>query len=300
MTRWERPLTANEITLGDPRSNKTTMSWLGVETLRVGETGPLATSAQAEQSRTAPGDPAPGATQQLVVRVNQAIANAAQQTANTIAETLARVQSSLNALAPVLRVQSEEIQSANNTGDDVTPAIESPQLEAEAEETPPTPTESSPQPARQDDQPNTAGAPPSPVGGGDGAGGQDGSDPDAPEPTDSPTDRDVPATSVNSEDLGQPLSAGGLRIITKRPSRSIYSEIVSGSASVTVAIYFDKSGKATLVQLKESSGKSSIDNPVLNAAYEWRAIPHIQGGQEPEVAYTIPESGVVLTFRIRL
>ena len=169
----------------------------------------------------------------------------------------------------------------------------------------PTPTEPTPQSAQPTEtpvaEPTETPAPtptpaqPSPAPGGGSPGGL----PDTP-PVEDPSDRQSPATAVDAKDLGQPLSAGGLRIITQRPDRSVYSEITSGRAQVTIRITFDKSGSVSVVDLVKSGGKASIDNPVINAAYEWRAISGDSGDPGGNPGYTLPESGVSLTFVIRL
>lgn len=287
--------------LGDPSTDRKTLNWLGVETLDAGESGTLSDTAQAEQSLDA--SAAPNQTRawrelaQRTAAFEQAISEAVEsrrQAAMSLAEAIAEAASGLPDILSALQSDGEAVGAGESAdpaltetaeqGNDRSEAVEEADLEGEstkiAKEN--TPTQGSINEASQ--AAGTANEQTEPTQ----------------EPVATPADREVPATAVNEKDLGQPLFAGGLRITTKRPDQSIYSEITSGRTSVRIKIYFNSEGKVVRVEPVGKPGKASVVNPVINAAYEWTAKPgNSEDGTENGV-YTIPESGVSLTFVIRL
>lgn len=95
-----------------------------------------------------------------------------------------------------------------------------------------------------------------------------------------PDDRESDATTtemtIRQNDLGQVVARQGLRIQTYRPQFDATTrqlELRTRRGRVTAVIRFTKSGSVLLASLKEgtATGVDSIDQPILDSVYRWRA-----------------------------
>jgi predicted RNA-binding protein YlqC (UPF0109 family) len=93
-------------------------------------------------------------------------------------------------------------------------------------------------------------------------------------------DRESDATSpeiqVRTNELGKVLARQGLRIQTFRPkfdATTKQHELRSRQGSVTAIIRFTKDGSVVSASIKPGteSGQSTIDEPILDSVYKWRA-----------------------------
>ncbi|MBA4029293.1 MAG: hypothetical protein C0475_09230 [Planctomyces sp.] len=124
-------------------------------------------------------------------------------------------------------------------------------------------------------------------GGGGGGGPQAGGDPgDA-------SDRDSDATSVRRRGVyrqGQIDVGQGLELKTVRPRFSVATRVFGLPRPPVVEIVFGPDGAVKRARVvRASGGGDSVDEPVLNAAYQWRAVGRLLGelGPKGEVAVTI-------------
>jgi hypothetical protein len=76
---------------------------------------------------------------------------------------------------------------------------------------------------------------------------------------------------VEADQLGAPVETRGLKLITVRPKFSSFTRATVRPTPPRITIHFDHRGVATKVVLDRSSGSSDVDQPVINAAYRWRA-----------------------------
>jgi hypothetical protein len=91
--------------------------------------------------------------------------------------------------------------------------------------------------------------------------------------------------------MGRPLAAKGLRVLTKRPYFDELTSVTTAPRAPLAEIEFDRTGKAVNCTLLESSGFPSVDQPILDSLYGWRAQ-----GKELEKL----KPGETAKFRIRL
>jgi len=110
------------------------------------------------------------------------------------------------------------------------------------------------------------------------------------------SDRESDATSTitarpDQWKMGRPLAAKGLRVLTKRPYFDELTSVTTAPRAPLAEIEFDRTGKAVNCTLLESSGFPSVDQPILDSLYGWRAQ-----GKELEKL----KPGETAKFRIRL
>lgn len=110
------------------------------------------------------------------------------------------------------------------------------------------------------------------------------------------SDRESDATSTitarpDQWKMGRPLAAKGLRVLTKRPYFDELTSVTTAPRAPLAQIEFDRTGKAVNCTLLESSGFPSVDQPILDSLYGWRAQ-----GKELEKL----KPGETAKFRIRL
>jgi hypothetical protein len=89
-------------------------------------------------------------------------------------------------------------------------------------------------------------------------------------------EREAPAVrmvTVDERELGEPLEGFGLRIITRRPRFSIYTELRARIGNPRAVVDFGTNGLVRRVEWVKRSGNTDVDAAVLNALYTWKAIP---------------------------
>lgn len=98
---------------------------------------------------------------------------------------------------------------------------------------------------------------------------------------------------------GQPAAGRGLEITTTRPRFANLTLLTASPRDAIARIAFGRDGKPVKVELVQSTGRPDVDQPLLNALYQWRAkgkellaLPEPLPGREPAT--------IDLTFRIVL
>jgi hypothetical protein len=89
-------------------------------------------------------------------------------------------------------------------------------------------------------------------------------------------DREAPATQrmlVDAQDLGEPIEAFGLRVLTRRPTFSLVTEIRARVRNPRVVVDFGGSGRVEGVHFLVRSGHRDVDADLENALWAWRAVP---------------------------
>lgn len=71
--------------------------------------------------------------------------------------------------------------------------------------------------------------------------------------------------------LGRPAASQGLEIITRRPSFTGLTVVTANPRNPLIRVVFGKTGEVVEVEVLETSGVRDIDEPVVNAAYLWKA-----------------------------
>ncbi len=74
--------------------------------------------------------------------------------------------------------------------------------------------------------------------------------------------------------LGRPAAGEGLRIITKRPKRNLFSTFTRVTAmpdNPVIEVQFDRSGRVFGATVTKSSGFPDVDGPLLASVYSWMA-----------------------------
>lgn len=88
-------------------------------------------------------------------------------------------------------------------------------------------------------------------------------------------DRESLAASIERAtrvELGQPLAAAGLRIETRSPRHiTPLTRATTRPRDPVVRIFFGADGRVREAVILRSSGHRNIDQPILDAVYEWRA-----------------------------
>ncbi len=96
---------------------------------------------------------------------------------------------------------------------------------------------------------------------------------------------------------GHPAAAQGLDIVTKRPNFTRLTRVVAyPERNPLFKVTFNSRGVVTKVKLVESSGVKDVDEPVINAIYQWTA----KGKALAELASGDPASGLTISVRILL
>jgi hypothetical protein len=95
---------------------------------------------------------------------------------------------------------------------------------------------------------------------------------------------------------GHPAAAQGLDITTKRPNFTRLTRVTAYPGNPLLKVTFNAQGIVTKVILLESSGVPDVDEPVINAIYEWKA----KGKALAELTSADPDSGITFNVRILL
>lgn len=100
-------------------------------------------------------------------------------------------------------------------------------------------------------------------------------------PDDRESDATTPELTIRQHDLGRVVARQGLRIQTFRPDFDATTrqyelrarQIEARSRRVTAVIQFQKNGAVLMAQLKPgaATGVETIDGPILDSVYRWRA-----------------------------
>lgn len=235
------------VKLGIEKSDAVTPSWLGFET----PTPHVAAPSTTEQS---PLTRAEGSQ-----RDNFARTMAASLQAST-AQALAEARTLLDVFRDRLAQSQAEARQRR---------------EAQAQEQ----TEAPAQPA-EEPTPETVPAEPTPAQDDQGEGSPGIQDTRSAPPSSEPTD-------LRRLELGRVVSAQGLRINTTRMHLTSLQRAYRPSQSPLVEIFFDHEGKVSQARVPpgRGSGRSDIDQALINAIYEWTAqgepIDQLQEGDAP-------------------
>ncbi len=117
---------------------------------------------------------------------------------------------------------------------------------------------------------------------------------DSAEPGDD--EREAPATrrlELREEQLGEPVEAFGLQILTRRPRFTLYTEIRARIGNPRVLLVFDRKGVVRELKWVNRSGDADVDSAVANALYQWKAVP----SREEDTRDTLPTE---IEFTVRL
>ena len=93
---------------------------------------------------------------------------------------------------------------------------------------------------------------------------------------------------------GQVLATQGLEIITIKPIFTHNTKLLTRPNNMVVRIRFNRAGRVVSATMLESSGVTTVDEPVMNAIYRWEA----KGEALLRLPLNDPEAGVDLDFRI--
>jgi hypothetical protein len=87
-------------------------------------------------------------------------------------------------------------------------------------------------------------------------------------------DRDSPARSTEAPvkvEPGKPVAAEGLEIQTVRAKWTHTTLLTSRPKNPVIRVFFDREGRVAKAVFERSSGTKFVDEPLLNAVYQWRA-----------------------------
>ena len=101
---------------------------------------------------------------------------------------------------------------------------------------------------------------------------------------------------VELRKVGNPLAAAGLDIKTVRPKFTHYTTLTVAPRSPLIRVEFDRKGVVVSAVLLESSGHKDVDNPILDAIYQWRATGKPLESIDPDGS----PATVAIEFRIVL
>ncbi len=112
------------------------------------------------------------------------------------------------------------------------------------------------------------------------------------------SDATSPEVQVRTNDLGKVLARQGLRIQTFKPkfdATTKQHELRSRHGSVTTVIKFGKDGSVISASIKQGteSGQPTIDEPILDSVYRWRAA-----GQDLDELPNEQGAGVTVSIEI--
>ncbi|MFG0258439.1 MAG: energy transducer TonB [Phycisphaerales bacterium JB043] len=93
---------------------------------------------------------------------------------------------------------------------------------------------------------------------------------------------------------GQVVAAQGLEIKTVRPEFTHSTRLLSRPDDMVVRIVFGRTGRVISATMLTSSGVTTVDEPVMNAIYRWRA----EGASLQSIPIDPPGTGVEVDFRI--
>lgn len=95
---------------------------------------------------------------------------------------------------------------------------------------------------------------------------------------------------------GQPAAAEGLDIVTRKPVFTKLTLMTASPANPTINITFDRMGRVTNVTVTKSSGREDVDEPIVNAAYQWRA----RGPKLAQLTEADPKATITIAVTILL
>lgn len=117
-------------------------------------------------------------------------------------------------------------------------------------------------------------------------------------PDDRESDATTPELTIRQDELGQVVAREGLRIQTFRPDFDATTrqlELRTRRGRVTAVIGFGRDGGVLSAQLKEgtATGVATIDGPILDSVYRWRAA-----GSDLEALPNEPRATVTVEIQI--
>lgn len=140
----------------------------------------------------------------------------------------------------------------------------------------------------------TSASPATPASAGESGSNGDGGVRDA-----NPSAKESEATSTEDEVEimpGRPAAGQGLDITTRRPNFSRLTRTIAWPSNPLLKVTFGRSGDVIKVVLVESSGDRSVDEPVINAVYQWVA----RGERLERLNENDPDAGLTINVRIIL
>ncbi|MFG0274223.1 MAG: hypothetical protein ACF8QF_04115 [Phycisphaerales bacterium] len=228
--------------LGIERSDASTITWLGFEE---------PTPQQAQQADVEQAQFAIAAAERLATEVQRA-ASEAPRAISALTEAMAREAARQSAASGV------EIPDASAPAPDLIVGAPEPKPQTPGETSEREAAEASPQAAEQ---------------AGEGDASEDGAPIVDPE-NDGQNDRDSPARSLEAPvkvEPGKPVAAEGLEIQTVRAKWTHTTLLTSRPKNPVIRVFFDREGRVAKAVFERSSGAKYVDEPLLNAVYQWRA-----------------------------
>ncbi len=282
----------DEVTLGIEESDAVTLNWIGYDEYlkHIARPSDIDQAAMSPQPSAA----TPQVTQPEPIPTPEPPADEQAPDSSEVAES-PRALPSMVASDTVDDPEAEIIEEAEETKvedkilevvEDATPAEEmeietfEPKETPEATEKPESkqedqarpPTESQSQPTEQTNQAATPSENPT-------------------EPAD-PADKEAQAFSIEKAPVaqpGRPLAAQGLNIRTTVPRWTHYTQMTSRPRDPVVEIYFNRQGRVQRVVMIRDAGRADVNEPLLDALYNWRAtgkklreLPPDEPGKPPQ------------------
>jgi TonB family protein len=96
--------------------------------------------------------------------------------------------------------------------------------------------------------------------------------------------------------LGRPAAADGIQIVTRRPAFTLLTRVTAAPKNPVLSVWFDRSGTVVDVQILESSGVRDVDEPVVNATYQWQG----KGERFEKLASAAPDARLKIVVEIVL
>jgi len=242
----------DSVRLGVDRSDASTITWLGFEEPTPHE----APRADIEQAS-------------LAIAAAERVADEVQRAAAAAPRAIARVAEAVEREREAARAAGVEAEAMTERLAELLAALPEARPQAVGE---------SPAEREQTEQKPASGAP-SPR---DGAGEASSSEGDAPEDaapatadtTDGNAEKEAAARSLKDPvkvSPGRPVAAEGLNIRTIRPRWSHTTLLTSRPRDPVIRVFFNREGVVERAVFERPSGSKFVDEPLLNAVYEWRA-----------------------------
>lgn len=88
------------------------------------------------------------------------------------------------------------------------------------------------------------------------------------------SDRESPARSTTKPvrvEPGKPAAAEGLEVKTVRPRWTHYTRLTARPQNPIIVVRFDATGKVKTAEFKRATGAKDVDQPLLDAVFQWKA-----------------------------
>lgn len=272
------PPEEERLRLGIERSEASTITWLGFE------------------------DPTPHEAPQADLEQAEFSIAAAQRLAEQVQQAASRAPQAIAALAEAVASEQTPAPPATPAGVEIPDVLARPAeiVAASPDASPASPLQ--PKPTTGESNPSPAGAPAQGAAGeatdSEGKSAENAAPRINPE-KDGDADRDSPARSIrvpNKFTPGKPWATEGLEIRTVRAQWTHTTRLTTRPKDPVIRVYFNKQGVVARTAFERSSGSKFVDEPLLNAVYQWTAQGKALEGLTPEG----PGSTIEVVFEIGL